>query len=234
MILNALCFHPFQGRAPFGRFVYVDADDFKPELVSIPFREELHSDLTVEKSQRSGSTRTFPSLSGKSSIRTKTGRPGCHFPVADVSIPFREELHSDSKLPGVTQVTLFLVSIPFREELHSDLPYSGRSGLWAGCRFHPFQGRAPFGQTGNQEDMGSRRRPSFHPFQGRAPFGPWFHLVLIEDLFEQFPSLSGKSSIRTYSIRTQSLGKIRSVSIPFREELHSDASDTQVQKIGQK
>ena len=63
---------------------------------------------------------TFPSLSGKSSIRTNKGDLVIILQLMTVSIPFREELHSD-KLGKILLVSLeSQVSIPFREELHSD------------------------------------------------------------------------------------------------------------------
>ena len=67
--------------------------------------------------------------------------------VLGVSIPFREELHSDQRQLLGTLSKKRKVSIPFREELHSDggLLCFKRSGLKIG--FHPFQGRPPFGLT---------------------------------------------------------------------------------------
>ena len=87
---------------------------------------------------------------------------------------------------------------------------------------------------------------SFHPFQGRAPFGPQLPERAKPALFPWFPSLSGKSSIRTVdtsrefariairrfhpfqgrapfglSKQTAEVKQLE-VSIPFREELHSD------------
>ena len=63
---------------------------------------------------------------------------------------------------------------------------------------------------------------SFHPFQGRPPFGQEFRSITDGVLIDGFPSLSGKTSIRTSNSRVfrQTLG--RPVSIPFREDLHSD------------
>ena len=140
--------------------------------VSIPFREDLHSDTSIASS-------------GKHRKRHK------------VSIPFREDLYSDEidwgrgepmilpsfpSLSGKTFIrtrrrkrsakTCRKVSIPFREELHSDggLLCFKRSGLKIG----------------------------FHPFQGRPPFGPNFAKYEAIDSDGTFPSLSGKTSIRTH------------------------------------
>ena len=67
------------------------------DQVSIPFREDLHSDqfdyvikiLTAEKG--------FPSLSGKTFIRTLSVIRLLMTATIGVSIPFRENLHSDSR-----------------------------------------------------------------------------------------------------------------------------------------
>ncbi len=65
-----LSFHPFQGRPPFGRLKIHPFSPQKEEVVSIPFREDLHSDLDE-----------FMKI----------------LEVAKkVSIPFREDLHSDT------------------------------------------------------------------------------------------------------------------------------------------
>ena len=141
-------------------------------LVSIPFREDLHSDENSPTNQANGSLLvSFPSLSGKTSIRTQTsvgrilcclwfpslsgktsirtgrvpafrassavgrfhpfqGRPpfghcvDCRNknpPRGKVSIPFREDLHSDDIPQSDSSLQQMLVSIPFREDLHSDL-----------------------------------------------------------------------------------------------------------------
>ena len=164
----------------------------------------------------------FPSLSGKSSIRTSAKEGILNITRRVVSIPFREELHSDSKYLSKQRLTRNNVSIPFREELHSDKSWCRRQTRWRVTCFHPFQGRAPFGLqvltklpvtlTGDvsipfREELHSDKaevptidaiiNDSFHPFQGRAPFGP--------------------------SARPANIAKpARIVSIPFREELHSD------------
>ena len=116
--------------------------------------------------------------------------------IKQVSIPFREDLHSDSK----TRVTF-------------------NSG-YESC-FHPFQGRPPFGPR--QKSASRRQRlSSFHPFQGRPPFGQKETKTARLNPFEPFPSLSGKTSIRTESEVEWTDARRRMVSIPFREDLHSD------------
>ena len=63
-------------------------------MVSIPFREDLHSDRERERSR---------------------------FQVLSVSIPFREDLHSDVNAFSAGMISPPVkVSIPFREDLHSD------------------------------------------------------------------------------------------------------------------
>ena len=140
-------FHPFQGRAPFGHR--------DPRIVGIDYTEK------------------FPSLSGKSSIRTKHSnltvdcKQGVSFHPFQGRAPFGLMNSAMMPQPGV------YVSIPFREELHSDFS--------------------------NLLQKSYCLSPSFHPFQGRAPFGP-LHLSPYEpEQQDMFPSLSGKSSIRTYS-----------------------------------
>ena len=89
----------------------------------------------------------------------------------------------------------FVVSIPFREDLHSDAWGQAETEGGDNMRFHPFQGRPSFGQKLQQvkaEDVAT----GFHPFQGRPSFGP------------SMGSFVGQSSLL--------------VSIPFREDLHSD------------
>ena len=141
----------------------------------------------------------FPSLSGKTFIRTpRRHRRGCKW-TKSVSIPFREDLHSDE--------IRFLC-----RELYNSL------------RFHPFQGRPSFGLlvrlrqpanivlwfpslSGKTFIRTSKQRRTscthsllrFHPFQGRPSFGLRCHVNSLE-------------------------GTSWSVSIPFREDLHSDRS----------
>ena len=113
-------FHPFQGRPSFGQpllrrvfryemqyqfpslsgktFIRTRGEPGRPHRflseVSIPFREDLHSDKLEPKKLISSTGRWFPSLSGKTFIRTlrKILKASANI---DVSIPFREDLHSD-------------------------------------------------------------------------------------------------------------------------------------------
>ena len=88
------------------------------------------------------------------------------------------------------------VSIPFREDLYSDVLLID----W-------YQSAGILG---------------FHPFQGRPLFGHIKELEYVILRTEQFPSLSGKTSIRT-SLSARMVGfTLPSVSIPFREDLYSD------------
>ena len=115
------------------------------------------------------------------------------------------------------------VSIPFREDLYSDMFGLDWIMKWRLSRFHPFQGRPLFGQLSKteavvaypvrvsipfREDLysdGTRglNRLSFfsrgfHPFQGRPLFGRRLYLIQNPQKASfWFPSLSGKTSIRT-------------------------------------
>ena len=62
--------------------------------------------------------------------------------------------------------------------------------------FHPFQGRPSFGQPSDTVSI-IRDRERFHPFQGRPSFGPLKLHSFAPTLEEMFPSLSGKTFIRT-------------------------------------
>ena len=163
-------FHPFQGRAPFGLAN-------KGMIFYCPICK-------------------FPSLSGKSSIRTNLGRRRRPSKHQSVSIPFREDLHSDIE---------FSVS-------PSDLPTYG---------FHPFQGTPSFGHR-DRRQAGCICQLCFHPFQGRPSFGRRMAECMASSAKFGFPSLSGKTSIRTTLVAAV-LRSVRStVSIPFREDLYSD------------
>ena len=168
-----ICFHPFQGRAPFG-------------LNYDPLTKTLGVEL-------------FPSLSGKTFIRTPASRWS-----------------------------------------HQALPALG---------FHPFQGRPSFGLR-EFDAVRYTGTESFHPFQGRPSFGPRAKIVVTEKgtikfpslsgktfirtfrdfiqilraAWEMFPSLSGKTFIRTDSRLQPSQTRAGTVSIPFREDLHSDTT----------
>ena len=61
----------------------------------------------------------FPSLSGKTFIRTSDQITVFSKALERVSIPFREDLHSDAETVRAL-ISNGAVSIPFREELHSD------------------------------------------------------------------------------------------------------------------
>ena len=136
--------------------------------VSIPFREDLYSDQEKSPKKRKGS-QLFPSLSGKTSIRTQSAQ----------------------KLPDIW---LPKVSIPFREDLYSDqMTSSARKGS-VRFGFHPFQGRPLFGPESSLQESAVRLR--FHPFQGRPLFGQ-IQAALRPKGVGEFPSLSGKTSIRT-------------------------------------
>ena len=167
-------------------------------MVSIPFREDLYSDNYITFRTILRKQEVFPSLSGKTSIRTHRIRPLGGRPPRVVSIPFREDLYSD-------EICLKLFYIAY------------------GGSFHPFQGRPLFGLVNDTEalkkiphrfvsipfredlysDQAKRRGLSrsmqigFHPFQGRPLFGH-FHRP------------------------TAGRVHLHRVSIPFREDLYSD------------
>ena len=88
--------------------------------------------------------------------------------------------------------------------------------------FHPFQGRPSFGHFPNRCRCRMLLRLSFHPFQGRPLFGLIGYAFPVEPEEEEFPSLSGKTSIRTriHLLPEKTAGVV--VSIPFREDLYSD------------
>ena len=67
-------------------------------MVSIPFREDLHSDVRDPAFISLAGLAVFPSLSGKTFIRTERNDPRDVFAGLLVSIPFREELYSGKKL----------------------------------------------------------------------------------------------------------------------------------------
>ena len=89
-------------------------------MVSIPFREDLYSDKQSTEKQNAGKQNQFPSLSGKTSIRTCQNWQARETSTSAVSIPFREDLHSDYETFRRILKPEDLVSIPFREDLHSD------------------------------------------------------------------------------------------------------------------
>ena len=115
------------------------------------------------------------------------------------------------------------VSIPFREDLHSDTVTAYTLRHTKLLSFHPFQGRPPFGQIVGNNATIILKLFCFHPFQGRPPFGQWVDSVPLDPEAKKFPSLSGKTSIRTETCVLCHLFPFNLVSIPFREDLHSDA-----------
>ena len=139
-------FHPFQGRPSFGLGLIPEKGPIS-QIVSIPFREDLHSDVEFVIDPHGKTYPVFPSLSGKTFIRTNIA-----------------------------------CSVGDRKANES---------------FHPFQGRPSFGLSSKKADFRIR--------------------VL------RFPSLSGKTFIRTSRTGTQNNKRNRRVSIPFREDLHSDS-----------
>ena len=162
-------FHPFQGRAPFGRYyrrktIESCISSFHPFQGRAPFGHEelIASKVTKKTSFHPFQGRapfgllkgyflgvlenmTFPSLSGKSSIRTESFYGFC------------QDL---SRFPSL----------------------SGKSSI------RTWEQRVPCKGPCN---------PSFHPFQGRAPFGLHQKAKIARPPAARFPSLSGKSSIRT-------------------------------------
>ena len=187
-------FHPFQGRPLFGR----------------------RSGAQV----RQGSVGKFPSLSGKTSIRTWV-KVLLTLTSTFVSIPFREDLYSDRT--GQARICADnQVSIPFREDLYSDVnserayfqdliprfpSLSGKTSIrtylqrWFNSVEEP-KVSIPF-----REDLYSdyitfrtilrKQEVGFHPFQGRPLFGLRCQGKLNKGTSSRFPSLSGKTSIRT-------------------------------------
>ena len=140
-------------------------------------------------------TRQFPSLSGKTFIRTR----------------FLLTKH------GVLSPH---VSIPFREDLHSDITNSFSAGMISPPGFHPFQGRPPFGpKLGYSPTLSAGI--SFHPFQGRPPFGPLKIHPFEAPNDESFHPFQGRPPFGP-AIEIEKETKTLRVSIPFREDLHSD------------
>ena len=220
-------FHPFQGRPLFGQaiafLVTGDASYLFPSLsgktsirtnsrkrlqnqrcsqVSIPFREDLYSDEVLFYRGGQEAIFQFPSLSGKTSIRTTSGFTADQAMDAVVSIPFREELHSDFKDFISILKTAQNVSIPFREELHSDVNCERAYFLDLVPKFPSLSGKSSIRTERSQAVCQRYRTRSFHPFQGRAPFGLWMPKFCSIEFIIRFPSLSGKSSIRTVQARS--------------------------------
>ena len=138
-------FHPFQGRPSFGPGTQKETQQRSRQQVSIPFREDLHSDAADGSKLRpiyvrrfpslSGKTfirtikqlpyrfilaRVFPSLSGKTSIRTKVEQGALmEVPVWFPSLSGKTSIRTPRRV--FCRPRLYKgVSIPFREDLHSD------------------------------------------------------------------------------------------------------------------
>ena len=88
--------------------------------VSIPFREDLHSDETQEVLNLL-EQKMFPSLSGKTSIRTWKGR-GILATKKKRFHPFQgRPLFGRPEYKAKDVLQSCAVSIPFREDLYSDI-----------------------------------------------------------------------------------------------------------------
>ena len=113
------------------------------------------------------------------------------------------------------------VSIPFREDLYSDQKRIRLINRIRYCSFHPFQGRPLFGLI-RQVDPESEDVKGFHPFQGRPSFGHENYKAQIANLEEQV-SIPFREDLHSdvYVTLTRRL-TMKYVSIPFREDLHSD------------
>ena len=148
---------------------------------------------------------SFPSLSGKTSIRTEGGRVLKSRAQGSVSIPFREDLYSDVR-------DSFLNCFVKLEQFPS---LSGKTSI----RTIERRVQHTCDWTG-----------SFHPFQGRPLFGPIKLTKGDVVIIFQFPSLSGKTSIRTRHWLCILGGRPPRVSIPFREDLYSDRSRQQYRR----
>ena len=191
-------FHPFQGRPPFGhesgsivrpqnvrgfpslsgktsirteRFVHQEICFGKK--VSIPFREDLHSDIVDKGVKTVKETEGFPSLSGKTSIRTTRV--------------------SDGK--GVKELSFhpFQGRPPFGLRRHS-----GGVTHPAYC-FHPFQGRPPFGHE-EVEIAAQEAKVKFPSLSGKTSIRTESGTLIRQNNVRGFPSLSGKTSIRTFRL----------------------------------
>ena len=91
------CFHPFQGRPLFGLLTV--GSYYPRRQQQFPSLSGKTSIRTGENHQKGHRTQErFPSLSGKTSIRTDQGNSYCQRGILLVSIPFREDLYSDSQL----------------------------------------------------------------------------------------------------------------------------------------
>ena len=195
-LYNSLRFHPFQGKPSFGHII-TDPRIVCQRIVSIPFRENLHSDNQVSCFSSKTASNCFHPFQGKPSFGLR--RIVVPNPADDLTFPslsgktfIRTELSSTREW-----LTRTAVSIPFRENLHSDALKDFIEILRKARSFHPFQGKPSFGHGAVHVRRPGDKR--FHPFQGKPSFG---------------------------LVRTKSVRAFRTVSIPFRENLHSDTTDT--------
>ena len=191
--------------------------------VSIPFREELHSDIREDSRNGRQILLGFHPFQGRA-------------PFGQIQAALRPEKECGSFHPfqGRAPFGLFAwrdflqvlkaVSIPFREELHSDQIIQEVLNLLERVMFPSLSGKSSIRTLPGRPLSRSGILQRFHPFQGRAPFGQRNKKPALTAGKKKFPSLSGKSSIRTRSLdRNRELDR-NTVSIPFREELHSDSS----------
>ena len=138
----------------------------------------------------------FPSLSGKTSIRTRIQENTESRSPSTVSIPFREDLHSDFNCVATIFPKSPKVSIPFREDLHSDRIVKTTVFRYKKKVSIPFR-EDLHSDSCSQSDHSQSTSFSFHPFQGRPPFGRYNLYTPVYKAKYVFPSLSGKTSIRT-------------------------------------
>ena len=85
-------FHPFQGRPLFGHVVWEEGGGYSNTFPSLSGKTSIR---TRHSSNRHDLKLRFPSLSGKTSIRTKRQFQPICINKKVVSIPFREDLYSD-------------------------------------------------------------------------------------------------------------------------------------------
>ena len=165
--------------------------------------------------------RTFPSLSGKTSIRTVRELEKWEKQKGGSFHPFQgRPLFGPRRVERLCGYIRRKVSIPFREDLYSDSHPRLTFPLSSAGSFHPFQGRPLFGHGHRDPNAGfyvvefpslsgktsirtrkfvdiNTANESFHPFQGRPLFGRKPVSNCAGLLQVSFPSLSGKTSIRT-------------------------------------
>ena len=183
----------------------------------------------------------FPSLSGKTSIRTKSnssltpavaskcfhpfqGRP--LFGQIDVVRAYQNELRKFPSLSGKTSIRTRTtssryrkgcegVSIPFREDLYSDESHQTLLKSVAHTRFHPFQGRPLFGLRQLLQEIG-RAQATFPSLSGKTFIRTQQAARADFRIRILFPSLSGKTFIRTYEDALDLAENIASSFHPFQ------------------